>query len=132
MNDDCSDDFDYQSDFTQFLKEARSTAFQLNQNAVTNEKKQLDWEEKTQRKSWKKFLFSWLKWDSKNNSIKQPPQTTGPALKARIKRPVTSGPLIGLFGSGGSPEEKCEVPYMCLGELNKHKIQAYGPIYLVT
>lgn len=134
----------------QFLKEARNSSFQVHVNAVVTNEKKID-SEKKQRKSWKKSLFSWLKNDNKSKSLKQLPHTTAPALKARrahVSGPLgravgsgvttgkarrgDSGPLAGLFGSAGRPGE-LEVPYMCLDEeLNKQKIQAYGPVYLVT
>ncbi|KAH6773325.1 hypothetical protein C2S52_003798 [Perilla frutescens var. hirtella] len=143
-----SHEFDYQADFTQFLEEARKNAYKVNSDAITIEEKQLNWEKK-KRKSWKSTLFSWLKNDKKSFFLKQPSNSTPLTSKVRrghvsgpIEGPIGgtstgraqragSGPLTGLFGSTGR-SEKCEVPYMCLGQLNKHKIQSYGPVYLVT
>ncbi|KAG6428802.1 hypothetical protein SASPL_106839 [Salvia splendens] len=147
-----SHEFDYQSDFTQFLKEAKNSTFQVNLNGVEKkETKQLDWEKK-HRKSWKKSLFSWLKngTRSKSKTLNQPSHshTTCPpsrAKRANMSGPIrrstgvvsassertrraASGPLAGLFGSTGSPKGA----YMCLGEIKEQKIQAYGPIYMVT
>ncbi|KAL1551816.1 hypothetical protein AAHA92_19612 [Salvia divinorum] len=137
----CSHEFDYQTDFTQFLKEAKNSTFQVNLNAVEEkEKKQVDWEEK-HRKSWKKAIFSWLKNGTRSNTRNKPSQTprrgnvSGPirrstgvgASSGRVRR-AESGPLAGLFGSGGGSKGA----YMCLGEINEQKIQGYGPIYMVT
>ncbi|GFP90568.1 hypothetical protein PHJA_001200900 [Phtheirospermum japonicum] len=147
-------DFDYQADFTQFLEEAKKTAHQETINTAQVEahgEKQLNNSVKKSRTSWKKSLFSWLKIDKKSENSDQQltnvkkvlkpkrGHVSGPVqgnvaeviTKSRSHKPA-SGPLTGLFGSAKGADEY-KVPYMCLGQINDpHKLQSYGPVYLVT
>ncbi|KAI3463187.1 hypothetical protein Pfo_019850 [Paulownia fortunei] len=147
----CSNEFDYQEDFTQFLEEARKNACKWTSNTAHLQaagKEQLDGGKKN-RKSWKNSLFSWLKTDRKGKSTKQPMngtaiskprrghvsgpvQGTGGGITTGRTQRASSGPLTGLFSSTRRVEEY-EVPYMCLGQLNDtQKLHSYGPVYLVT
>ncbi|KAG8380223.1 hypothetical protein BUALT_Bualt07G0171000 [Buddleja alternifolia] len=141
----CSYEFDYQSDFVQFLEEARKNT---KLSTSPREEEQLDVEKKS-RKSWKNSLFSWLKSDKKSTTTKQSTtvykprrgQVSGPVQGnvagnvvtiGRARRAV-SGPLTGLFSRSMKRVDEYEVPYMCLGQFyDPHKFHSYGPLYLVT
>ncbi|KAL8458804.1 hypothetical protein ACS0TY_035510 [Phlomoides rotata] len=147
IGDYCSYEFDYQTDFTQFLEEARKNATP-DTNFEKIQKKQLDHGKKNP-KSLKSSLFSWLKTGKKSRSMTQLTNDTTLVLKTRLghvsgpvkaatdrvisrARRAASGPLLGCMNSTRRPEEY-EEPYMCVDQLNNpQKLQSYGPIYLVT
>ncbi|CAA0829496.1 Unknown protein [Striga hermonthica] len=143
----CSHDFDYQADFTQFLEEAKRSTFQKAPTTPQVSEKQLN-PAKKNRKSWKKSLFYWLKIDKKdkkpgpniekafkpkNGHVSGPVHpTTGKNTTSRARRPA-SGPITSIFSPTKGADEYDRVPYVCLGQISDpHKVQSYGPVYLVT
>lgn len=141
----CSHEFDPQADFCQFLKEAKSHAYDEESfQGVTphvGETRKADLQgERKKKKSWKNSLFSWLKMDRKNKNMVEPLDVSatnytkfrrgggilsGPILhgnavsnisnSSRSRKP-TSGPLPGLFNPSKREEADEIVPYMCLNQ----------------
>ncbi|XP_016468137.1 uncharacterized protein LOC107790697 [Nicotiana tabacum] len=155
----CEYEFDPQSDFTDFLTEARNHESEGKKTGVTPprpvESRKNNFEKdvkKTCKKSWKSSLFSWLKSSdnkknqrnreaSKGSTINKPkrgcvsgpmPGYSGPgAIAVRPKKP-TSGPLTSLFSPMNRVDN--EVPYFCLQKFKDSSpdVRSHGPIYLVT
>ncbi|KAL7140472.1 hypothetical protein ABFS83_09G123000 [Erythranthe nasuta] len=148
-------DFDYQTDFTKFLEEARNSEKHGTSIATTprlevsGDDEQFNRERKN-KKSWKTSLLFWLKTDKKckleklqTNSTTVSKPIRGRHVSGPMQRIVgggrgvsvrgpKSGPLTGLFSSTRGADEY-EVPYMCLGQHNNsQKLNSYGPLYLVT
>ncbi|XP_059302974.1 uncharacterized protein LOC132055264 [Lycium ferocissimum] len=153
----CGYEFDPQTDFADFLSEARNHAsewkcsatpprsIELGKNNFEKEVK------KTSKKTWKSSLFSWLKSDKKKNQQSREPSKGSTINKP--KRGCVSGPMPGISGPGSiavrpnkplsgpltslfSPMNKVdnEIPYLCLQKVkdSTHGVQSYGPVYLVT
>ncbi|KAF8388663.1 hypothetical protein HHK36_025343 [Tetracentron sinense] len=138
--------FDPHLEFSQYLEEARKHANEEEIQApwpYPKAEKIIMGEEKN-KKSWKSYLFSWLKIDKKSKphmepassshiskprrgSVSGPLYGSGGQAESTHRRP-TSGPLAGLFNSKRSGG--VEIAYMCLDQPSD--VQAYGPVYLVT
>ncbi|KAL3839168.1 hypothetical protein ACJIZ3_023759 [Penstemon smallii] len=147
-------EFDYQTDFTKFLEEARKNTNDVTLNTSNLQepgKKYFNNGEKRNRKSWKNSLFSWLNTDKKSKSDKQP--TNGSVVSktrrgGHVSGPVQvssgggpggkahrtlSGPLTGLFSRGRRVKGYEAGAYMCLDKISStQKLRCYGPVYLVT
>ncbi|MCD7454668.1 hypothetical protein HAX54_025562 [Datura stramonium] len=154
----CGYEFDPQTDFTDFLTEARKHVSEGKFGATPprsvelRNKKFENNVKKTCKKSWKSSLFSWLKTDkkkknqgsretSKGSTINKPkrgcvsgpmPGISGPdAIAGRPNKPL-SGPLTSLFSPMNRVDN--EIPYLCLNKVKDRTpgVQSYGPVYLVT
>ncbi|PHU24765.1 hypothetical protein BC332_09872 [Capsicum chinense] len=155
----CGYEFDPQTDFKDFLSEARkrvsegkfgatpTCSVELRNNNFENNVK------KTCKKSWRSSLFSWLKTDKKKKKNQGIRETSKGSTINKLKRGCVSGPMPGISGPGtiaGKPNKPLsgpltsmfssmnrgdnEIPYLCLKKVtdNATDVQSYGPVYLVT
>lgn len=155
-NDSSSYEFDPQTDFTQFLEEARRHANSKEVFPGESVKiQQLNVEKKSKKKSWKTALFSFWKTTEKKQSKEFPKEASmvshsanpkrsgyvsGPVYRHRggkagpdadIRNQVrASGPLTSLFHA----KKVNDIPYVSLDMLSRpqYDAKAYGPVYLVS
>ncbi|KAI5336618.1 hypothetical protein L3X38_015886 [Prunus dulcis] len=108
--------FDPQADFYQFLEEAKHYAVEADfqkSSGYPGEGGERRLGQEKKKKSWKKFLFPWLKGDKMNKtSIK--PETISHVSNTR--RTNVSGPVYGTGKVTDAPQV----------------VKTYGPVYLVT
>ncbi|KAK9726831.1 hypothetical protein RND81_05G240200 [Saponaria officinalis] len=151
-------EFDPQSDFLQFLEEARKHSSHDKESPITKsgktQQKIINQESKKSKKLWKYVLFPFLKSSSNKKSKQHSKETFAPNTKPRAyvsgpiygtgggaaassgryqNRLMASGPLTGLF-KAKKREENEMVSYVSLEKLNKPLDDAtvYGPLYLVS
>ncbi|XP_055828636.1 uncharacterized protein LOC129896707 isoform X2 [Solanum dulcamara] len=153
----CGYQFDPQTDFTDFLSEARKHVSEGKFGATPPRSVELrnnNFEKnvkKTCKKSWKSSLFSWLKTDKKKNQGSR--ETSKGSIINKPKRGCVSGPMPAISGQGaiaGRPSKPLsgpltnlfspmnrvdnEMQYLCLKKVKDStpEVQSYGPVYLVT
>ncbi|KAK6796082.1 hypothetical protein RDI58_009537 [Solanum bulbocastanum] len=153
----CGYEFDPQTNFTDFLSEARKHVSEGKFSATPPRSVELRNNDfgidvkKTCKKSWKSSLFSWLNTDKKKNQGSK--GTSKGSTINKLKRGCVSGPMPGISGPGtiaGRPNKPMsgpltylfspinrvdnEIPYLCLNKVKNSTpdVQTYGPVYLVT